>query len=485
LKGRRIILGVDRLDYTKGLLLKLEAYRRLLENWPHWRTEAVLVQIANPTREEIAPYRRLKEQVEQSVGQINGAYETEGRVPIHYLYRSFSPEALAAYYQMADVAMVTPLRDGMNLVAKEYVACQTSDSGVLILSEFAGAASEMGEAIRVNPWNIEACAGALDTALNMDPQERARRMQLLRRRVEASDVRKWVARFRRALEMTEPTLGGAEAASDNSGNWRRECVAAFRRAGRSLLLLDYDGTLVELQSRPERASPPDETRDLLRRLAAAASVEVAVVSGRDRRTLKEWLGELPISLVAEHGYAFRQRGRSHWNHLIENADFSWMDSVHEVLADYAARTSGAWVENKPSSLAWHYREVEPGFGNWQARELANHISEAFQQSPIEVLHGSKVVEVRHQGIGKGAAVRALLQQFGPCDYILVAGDDRTDEEMFQAAPPQAWTVKIGQGRSRARYRMESAGQLRRLLTHLASKTDDIVPEYRSGESGAS
>ncbi len=467
LRDRHIVLGVDRLDYTKGLPLKLEAYRRLLELRPRWRTEAVLVQIATPTRQNIAPYRRLKEQVEQMVGEINGAFESDGLVPVHYLYRAFPPETLAAFYQMADVAMVTPLRDGMNLVAKEYVSCRTSDTGVLILSEFAGAASEMGEAIQVNPRDIEACAWALDSALLMDPKEQASRMKVLRQRIIAWDVRKWAAGFLSALEAVGPTPSAASLAADAEGSWMESLYDGFQKASRSLLVLDYDGTLTKLARHPDLAVPDAETRGLLRRLARRPGVEIAVVSGRNRHTLEEWLGDLPLSLVAEHGCHLRWRGSREWIHLLPDADFSWIRSVQSVLDEFAARTSGAWVETKSASLAWHYREVEPAFGSWQARELANHISGAFQRSPIEVLHGSKVVEVRQQGLDKGMVLSVLCGHFGPTDLMLLAGDDRTDEDMFQKAPPEAWTIKIGSGLSHARFRLQSVPELHGLLERLA------------------
>ena len=370
LRDRRVILGVDRLDYTKGLPLKLEAYRRLLELNPRWRTEAVLVQIANPTRQNIAPYRRLREQVEQMVGEINGTFETDGLVPVHYLYRAFPPQTLAAFYQMADVAMVTPLRDGMNLVAKEYVSCRTSDTGVLILSEFAGAASEMEEAIHVNPRDIEACARALDSALSMDSKEQASRMKVLRQRIIASDVRKWAAVFLSTLETMGPAASAARVAGDAEGSWKESLRDRFQKASRSLLVLDYDGTLTSLTLHPDLAVPDAKTKGILRRLAQRRGVEIAVVSGRDRHTLEEWLGDLPLTLVVEHGCLVRWRAGREWIHLLPDADFSWMAAVQAVLDEFAARTSGAWVETKSASLAWHYREVEPALPGGRAHHRA-------------------------------------------------------------------------------------------------------------------
>jgi trehalose 6-phosphate synthase/phosphatase len=470
LEGRLIVLGVDRLDYTKGLPLKLEAYRRLLENEPIWRTEAVFVQIANPTRSDIDTYRRLKQQVEQMVGEINGAFETEGRVPIHYLYRSFAPEALAAYYQMADVALVTPLRDGMNLVAKEYVSCRTDDTGVLVLSEFAGAASEMGEALQVNPWDIDGCARAMHQALCMPATEQTRRMKALRRRIEALDVRHWAPQFLSALESVH-RAPFAEAAVEGDIPWTEALQTAFERAERRLLVLDHDGTMAPLAPSPDLAAPRPGLLEVLGRLVAHPEVEAAVVTGRDRQTMEQWFGTIPVTLIGEHGFEFRLARGDRWEVLLPNADLSWMENVRGVLDEYAARTSGAFVERKRSALAWHYRQVEPGFGSWQARELASHLTDAFSSSPIEVLHGAKVVEVRHQGIDKGAALTHLTRELGPFDFVLLAGDDRSDEDMFQMAPAGAWSIKVGRGPSRARFRLLRPSGMRQLLDDLAAVLD--------------
>ncbi|MFQ5668897.1 MAG: bifunctional alpha,alpha-trehalose-phosphate synthase (UDP-forming)/trehalose-phosphatase [Acidobacteriota bacterium] len=466
LQGRQVVLGVDRLDYTKGLPLRLEAYRRLLELEPRWRTEAVLVQVANPTRAEMASYRRLKQEVEQRVGEINGLFETEGRVPIHYLYRSLAPEALAAYYQMADVGFVTPLRDGMNLVAKEYVSCRTEDTGVLILSEFAGAASEMGEALQVNPWDIEQCARALHEALTMPVEEQARRMKGLRHRIEALDVRKWAPRFLAQLDAIHPETIPLVAVEDGIP-WTQSIALAFRQARRRVVALDHDGTLTRLAATPDLAAPENRHLTFLRELTSLPDTEVILISGRTREMLESWFGLLPLNLVAEHGYEWRKRGEQTWRCLHPHADFSWMGNVRGMLQEYAARTSGAHVEIKRSALAWHYREVEPAFGDWQARELANHLSEAFPRSPIGVLHGIKVIEVRQQGLSKGMALETVLEELGPFDWTLVAGDDREDEELFKSAPPGAWTIKVGGRPSHARFRVESPVALRRLLLDLA------------------
>jgi trehalose 6-phosphate synthase/phosphatase len=202
-----------------------------------------------------------------------------------------------------------------------------------------------------------------------------------------------------------------------------------------------------------------------------------VASSRGRKTLESWYGRLPLHLIGQRGCELRLAGDRQWQTLLPDADESWMPRVRDVLEDYAARTPGAWVESMRGALAWHYRQVEPGFGRWQARELASHLAEAFPHSPMEVIHGARVVEVRHQGLHKGAALNTLLRERPGFDFLLVAGDDRSDEDMFAAVPESAWTIKIGPGPTRARFRLARPMGLRTLLEHL-------VPGHAEDAAGA-
>ncbi len=191
----RLILGVDRMDYTKGIPERILALERLLELHPEHRERIVFLQLAVPSREEVPAYQELKMTIDRLIGRVIGRFATADWVPLRYLYRSLPPERLAALYRDADVALVTPLRDGMNLVAKEYVACQVREPGVLILSRLAGAAETMAEAIQVNPYDVDSTAQALHTALVMSPAERRRRMDALRARERAFDVHVWAREF--------------------------------------------------------------------------------------------------------------------------------------------------------------------------------------------------------------------------------------------------------------------------------------------------
>jgi len=465
---RKVILGVDRLDYTKGIPLRLKAYRKLLDTRKHWRDKTTLVQLTVPSRGSIDTYKALKEEVDRLVGEIDGEYSQAGHVPVQYLYRSVPPEELAALYRVADVMLITPIRDGMNLVAKEYVASRVDDTGVLVLSEFAGAASEMGEALLHNPWDAEGTARTLDLALRMEPEEVRHRMSALRRRVESNDVHRWVRRFVDALEPF--AARAAEQATDSSSSWMDELLTSFRGAKRALVALDYDGTLAELAPTPEAARPTEEILEVVRNLTELDGVEVVIISGRDHQTLAEWLGHLPLHIVAEHGFHFRLHGGGSWQELLPGIDMGWKQGVRDILEDYTARSVGAFIEEKPASLAWHYRQVEPGFGSWQARELGQHLSEAFANSPLEVLHGSKVIEVRPQGYDKGKAFKLLLPRLGDdFDFVLAAGDDRTDEDLFLALSPEDWSIKVGIGATNARFRVDAPRTFRAFLREMAKR----------------
>ena len=472
--GRKVILGVDRMDYTKGLPQRFAAFSELLRQQRHWREGAVLVQLAVPSRANIASYQHLKEDIDRRVGEINGTYQTAGTAPVHYLYRSVPADELAALYRLADVALVTPTRDGMNLVAKEYIASRSDDSGVLVLSEFAGAAAEMGEALLVNPYDIEGTAAALDRALNMSPEETRLRMAALRKRVAANTVHHWVARFIKALkQMAAHPQHVVSAREKAKTGWMDAVCAQFATAPRALLALDYDGTLTELTATPGAAAPSPQLLELLQRLGELPGVDLVIISGRPPDTMRQWLGKLPAHLIAEHGFHRRLRGMRGWQDMLPMYDLSWKEPVHALLEEYTQRAPGARIEEKPLSLVWHYRQVEPGFGQWLARELGQHLSEAFSNSPVVVMHGSRIVEIRPQGLDKGKALSQFIHERGPYEFIAAAGDDRTDEDMFVALPKEAWTIKVGVSgnHSHARFYLSDPALVRRFLQRLSESRD--------------
>ncbi|WNG44558.1 bifunctional alpha,alpha-trehalose-phosphate synthase (UDP-forming)/trehalose-phosphatase [Archangium minus] len=455
----RLLLGVDRLDYTKGIPRRLLAVQRLLEREPTWRGRLRFVQVAVPSRTAVADYAAYRDKVDELVGRINGLYGSVHNVPVHYLYRSFNERQLTALYRAADVMFVTPIRDGMNLVAKEFCAARPDEDGVLVLSEFAGAADEMGDAVMVNPYDVEGMADALEAALEMPEEERRTRMRNLRARVKEYDVHWWVRSFLDELQATPTPPPRVEPAG------AEEALAQLREAQCLLLLIDYDGTLVPFAPKPELASPDAELLDLLQRLASRRDTRVHIVSGRPRETLEAWFGGLPLGLHAEHGLWSRPAPGAPWTSQ-EGVTTDWKNLVRPVLEAFAARVPGAFVEEKSGSLAWHYRQVDPVFGARQARELRLHLGEVFAHGPLEVLPGDKVVEVRARGVNKGRVVALVTQDMSPGTRVVAIGDDRTDEDLFAALPEGSLAIHAGGKDTRARYRVKGPPEVRRLLSSL-------------------
>ncbi len=456
--GERLLLGIDRLDYTKGIRRRLMAVDRVLQRRPDLRGKLRVMQIAVPSREQVDAYEEFRTRVEQTVGEINGRWSTLDGAPIHYLHRGFSQAEVIALYRAADVMLVTPMRDGMNLVAKEFAAARTDGDGVLVLSEFAGAADEMFEALQVNPVDVDGMAAAIEQALDMPEEERRTRMAGLRARVQALDVHRWADGFLSTLE--QPVGGPPRDAPELTAAQLGE---ALRGARRVALLLDYDGTLVPLAARPELAPPDAEVLRLLADLAKQPGMQVHVISGRPRDELERWLGDLKIGLHAEHGVFSRADGAWHMRARIPE---ELRTRVKATLEHVARCTPGSFVEVKAVSLAFHYRQAEPEHGAHQARELRLHLREQLAGTPLEVLPGDKVVEVRPQGIHKGLAIRDLL---GPGDRAVAFGDDRTDEDLFGALADDAITVRVGRGASTARWRVPDVAAVRGLLRSLLDR----------------
>jgi len=454
------LVAIDRLDYTKGVPQRLLAFETLLQQHPELRGKVKLVNLAVPSRVAVRAYRHFRREVNALVGRINGAFGTPTWVPLHYMFRKLPERRVIALYRAADVMLVTPIRDGMNLVAKEYVAARSDLKGVLVLSEYAGAAAELVEAVTMNPYDIDRAAEAYYTALTMPETEQRERMRALRVRVMSQDVQRWVESFVQALAaQTSPT----EVAVNGNGSARAESVLpALLAARRLVLVLDYDGTLVPLALSPERAIPDDELLDLLRRLATRRRTEVHILSGRTTGFLDRWFGGLPVHLHAEHGSFSRRAGRNRWARRDHPAP-DWQEAVRPILADFARRTPGALVEVKEAGLAWHWRAAEPSVGDRQANELGMHLGQLLGNLPLELLWGDRVLEVRPHGVHKGLVAAELAAEHLPEGVLVAAGNDRTDEDLFAALPPEAITIAVGDRPSRAHFRVHDVWILRDLL----------------------
>ena len=468
----RLLVGVDRLDYTKGIPRRLFAYERMLTAHPELRERVRLVQVAVPTRTGVGAYQDFRSLVDGLVGRINGAFGTPRWVPVHYIFRSLSESDLVALYRAADVMLVTPLRDGMNLVAKEFLASRTDGDGVLVLSEFAGAAWELPEALQVNPFDVDQAAEVFYRALTMPAEERRARLRPLRARVSTFDVHRWVGTFLDELERAGAAvpLPGAEP----PGEAPIRAALAGKLAAQSplLLLLDYDGTLVPLAPTPELARPDPGLLELLRALARRPETDIHLVSGRSREVMQQWLGSLPVWLHAEHAFWSRDPGTSEWTAAADLGG-GWREPVLGILREITARTPGSLIEEKASGLAWHYRMADRETGARRANELRLHLNQLLSNQPVEIVPGHRVIEVRPYGIHKGRIVPSLSSERLALTTIVAIGDDRTDEDLFAALPAEAITIKVGPGNTRARFRLDGTAAVRHLLEALPTASADL------------
>ena len=460
--GRQVILGVERLDYTKGIPERLLAFRDLLRSDPTLVERVMMIQVAVPSRIEVEEYRELKDEVDRLAGAINSEFGRPGLLPLHYQFRSVPRAQLIALYRHADVAMVTPLRDGLNLVAKEYVAARVDDNGVLLLSEFTGAAWELGESLHVNPFDPAAMVDGLRTALAMTPEEQVRRMRPMRHRIQRDDLRHWVGQCLGAIGEAARTRRPHKL----DGGVHVRLLNEFDSAARRELFLDYDGTLREFTTHPADAHPTAEVLELLTELARVPRLDVWVVSGRQPALLESWLGATGVGLIGEHGAFIRWPEESSFRPLRRDTSLEWRPTVQAILESFTNHVPGSLVEEKPLGMAWHYRASRPGLAAWQARELIEHLGEVLTGQGLEVLHGDKVVEVRPAGLSKGCAVQTLLGPPGTGDFTLAIGDDTTDESTFELLRGRAWTLLVGNRESAAQHRVDSPSEVRALLQEL-------------------
>lgn len=461
--NKKIILSVDRLDYTKGVPQRLKAFELFLERYPEWHNKVTYILLCVPSRTKVQAYINLKQEVDALVGKINGRFGSTSWMPIHYMYRSLPFEKLLPLYAIADVALITPLRDGMNLVAKEYVASRKNNTGVLILSEAAGATAELGEALTVNVNDKEDILSALDQALNMTEEEEAKRMSTMRNRISQYDVFQWAKSFIERIQEVKNAQAKREKRRLTE-EWLKKIVNDFKKGKKRLLFLDYDGTLISFASTPDQAVPDEELKRLLLSLSSNPLNTLAVISGRDRLTMEQWLGEIPCCLVAEHGAWISLVSPQEWRSQ-KPLSTEWKKKLKPILKTYEFQVPGSLVEEKEYGLAWHYRKAHPELGQIKAREIFEYLSEFLANTELQLVHGHKVVEIRIGGINKGEAAKYFLKK-KKWDFILALGDDWTDEDLFKVLPSSAYSIKVGYGPTQARFFLESTEEIRDLLRKL-------------------
>lgn len=457
-----LVLSVDRLDYSKGILHRLKGFESLLENHPEYRAKVSLVMVVVPSRDTVDRYADLKAKIDETIGGINGKYSTLNWRPVYYFYRSFPFDELMSLYHIADIGLVTPLRDGMNLVAKEYVAVKRDNPGVLILSEMAGAATELKDAIIINPNNIDEIENALVEAIKMPKDEKIERLRRMQQIVSKQDINKWTSDFiielGKIVQKRQIVLG-----KQLNEKAILEIRNKYHKATKRLIVLDYDGTLVPLVKDPKLSVPGSNLLNVLEKLSNITGNKIVINSGRDPETLDKWFGHLNVFLAAEHGAFYKEDGIWHEN-VREKLNID--QEVTDILEYITEKTPGSHIEIKKTAIVWHYRSCDRWLAELREKQLIDALMVPCSRKNLQIMKGNKVVEIKDPGINKGKEVLRLLknQDYG---FILAMGDDITDEDMFHSLPDSAITVKVGSYSDLARYSLKSPAESVSFLYNLS------------------
>ncbi len=458
----KIILAIDRLDYSKALPKRLKAFDRFLEWYPEYKRKVTLVIILVPSRSSVPQYQSLKDEIDLAVGKINGKWGTSNWQPIHYYYRSFRFSRLIAWYHISPIALVTPYRDGMNLVSKEYIATKTDGKGVLILSEMAGSAKELTSALQVNPNSTADIIKALHKAINMPEEEQITRNRRMQKTIQRNNINKWADNFLTRLQDLRKDSDKLYEKHFNE-TIETQLIKDYEQTKQRLLLLDYDGTLVGFKNDPQKAKPSEALINNLIKLSEDKSNTIVIISGRDKETLGNWFSELPLHLVAEHGAWHKEIGHD-W-HQIAALSSKWKNNIKSFLETIVDRTPGSFIEEKSYSIAWHYRKLDPGLAEIRKHELTEKLNMKISGLNLQLMEGNKVLEVKDNLINKGIATKRWLSK-SDYDFIMAIGDDYTDEDTFKALPKSAYTLKVGFVATAAKYNIDGVDDVADLLTKL-------------------
>lgn len=472
-KDMKLVLSVDRLDYTKGIPERIYAFKEFLKLYPEYRGKVRFILVVAPSREIIEAYDELLREIKEAVSETNGEYGTLNWMPIWFFFRSFSQKNLVTFYRNSHVLLVTPLRDGMNLVAKEYLASRVDLQGMVVLSETAGAASQLVEAVIVNPNDLEEIARGIKYALDMSEEEKTDRNRTMCKRIKEYNVNFWADEFVGTLQrkVAENARRTPETRLDKQIlKLENDYLSTKKR----IIFLDYDGTLVGFKAIPDQAHPDMELLRDLEALAKDPKNTIVVTSGRDRGILEKWLGQIKnIHLVSSHGLWHREPKSKSWKKVTVVSN-RWKKSILPILDLYTDHMPGAFVEEKEYSLVLHYRQCDPDMVNMKISELKETLHGMIKTSNLELQEGNKVIEVKDNKVNKGQTAATLLSEDN-YDFIFGAGDDTTDESLFAVLPKGSYSVKIGLNKTAANYRLKSWKSMRSVLNKLAelSKEENL------------
>ena len=462
-KGQKVIAAVDRLDISKGFVERLVAYRDFLLQNPKMIGRVTFVLVGAPSRTEVEAYQRLSKRVSKLASEINAQFSTKSWHPLDYIDEAIPFESVTALFQIADIAFIAPIRDGMNLVAKEFIASKHKN-GVLILSESAGAAQELQDALLVDHRQPATLVAALEQAMGMSKREVRSRLKRMQTHLSTNTVQKWAGGFVQTLQKPVTASVGGLRTRTLSPKLATLITHAYTASPRRLLLLDYDGTLIAYTGNYRDAAPPERLMKILQKLSANKLNDVVLVSGRSADDLSKWFGNLPLYLVAEHGAMTKKAGSHTW-HTEERAESKWKKTIQPVLEKYAAATPRARVEVKPHSLVWHYRQSPPYYAQKYVVIIKRVLKPLLKTYGLAVFQGNKILEIKNPRINKGVALeRWLKSEHG---FIMCIGDDYTDEDMFAALPPSAYSIKVGVGRTAAKFRLSDYKNVLDLLAKLS------------------
>ncbi len=457
------ILTIDRLDYTKGVVQRIKAFEMFLDNYPQYLEKVKLIMLTVPSRENVSDYKNLKKETDEIVGRINGKYSTVNWNPISYYYRSVSFDQLIELYMISDIAMITPVRDGMNLVAKEYIATRENGNGVLILSEMAGASKELFEAIQINPFDLYNMSESILKALNMPKEEQIKRNLSMQTRIKRYSVEHWANEFINSLR-NKQNFKDLSSVIKIDETIVKSIKDKFDKSKSKVIFLDYDGTLVPFNKKPELALPDKSLYDLIDKIISTKNTDLVIISGRDTNFLDKCFGELKLTLVAEHGIFIKKLNESWVSKYTKKR--KWLDDLRPLFQSFSDRTPGTFVEEKQTSLVWHYRGSDPELAANRVVELKTELRSLISDE-LDLMDSNKAIEVKSATFNKGIAVNEFIRN-KKYDFILCFGDDVTDEDMFVNLPKSAFTVKVGKSNTKAKYFLEDHNSVRFLLNNLIS-----------------
>ncbi len=463
---RKLILSIDRLDYSKGISNRLWAFDQFLESYPQHREKVSFIMLANPTRENVEQYQIMKSEVDELVGRINGKYGTVNWTPIRYFYRTMPFENLVDLYHNSDIALITPIRDGMNLVAKEYIASKPQGKGVLIISEMAGSAREMSEALIVNPNNSDEIAAAIDKALSMPGEEQVSRIRAMQKRLKRYDIMKWSDDFLSELDKVSE-IRREYLAKKLTPEIENKLAVSFKSAKSKRLILDLDDKLLSLKSDDQSRQIEQELHDLLNQVRKEKESHVLILSSGTRNDIPGILKKTKLDIITEDGLWLKE-GAKDWS-VYESATLSqeWKEVLEPLVQIYVDRTPGSFIEERAYALVWNYEKVDPELGKLRAMELKDEMTTLVANLELEIVEGPKFIEIRNIYISKGKAGLRYIREH-PVDFNLALGDQRTDEFLFEQLPKDSVSIKIGVYGTHADYNCELKVSVPELIQRLTT-----------------